>query len=136
LEEGDNSDELLLGAAPLASTLVDLQLEGEARKAVEAQRAHFFTWCSLKDDLSQAKLRVKCGACGEGAVILHSDPSCWDDVLLPARLSASCASCQTASVPADFFFRCGCGSHNADETTVPLHLINSNLDEVNLAKRA
>ena len=88
----------------------------------------------------------------KGAVILHSDPSCWDDVLLPARsvffgicaqklmeyfrLSASCASCQTASVPADFFFRCGCGSHNADETTVPLHLINSNLDEVNLAKRA
>ena len=52
------------------------------------------------------------------------------------RLSASCASCQTASVPADFFFRCGCGSHNADETAVPLHLINSNLDEVNLAKRA
>ena len=47
-EEDDSSDELLLGAAPLASTLVDLQLEGEARKAVEAQRAHFFTWCSLK----------------------------------------------------------------------------------------
>jgi len=65
LEEDDSSDELLLGAAPLASTLVDLQLEGEARKAVEAQRAHFFTWCSLKDDLSQAKLRVKCGVCGE-----------------------------------------------------------------------
>jgi hypothetical protein len=36
------------GAAPLASTLVDLQLEGEARKAREAQRAHFFCWCSLK----------------------------------------------------------------------------------------
>ena len=22
----------------------------------------------------------------KGAVVLHSDPSCWDDVLLPARL--------------------------------------------------
>ena len=86
----------------------------------------------------------------KGAVVLHSDPSCWDDVLLPARLVkhslvyvellkevmklfslfATCASCQASSVPAAFFFRCGCGAHNADETAVPLHLINSNLEEV------
>ena len=86
----------------------------------------------------------------QGAVVLHSDPSCWDDVLLPARLVklvflslellkevmkhfslfATCASCQASSVPAAFFFRCGCGAHNADETAVPLHLINSNLEEV------
>ena len=87
----------------------------------------------------------------KGAVVLHSDPSCWDDVLLPARsvklvfypffgaakgspehfsLFATCASCQASSVPAAFFFRCGCGAHKADETAVPLHLINSNLEEV------
>ena len=45
LEDEEDQDQ---GAAPLASTLVDLQLEGEARKAREAQRAHFFCWCSLK----------------------------------------------------------------------------------------
>ena len=134
LEDDDIQEDILPvydhGAAPLASTLVDLQLEGDARKAKEAQRAHFFCWCSLQDDLSQAKLRVRCGECGEGAVVLHSDPSCWEDVLLPTRLFATCASCQAASVPAAFFFRCGCGAHKAGETAVPLHLINSNLEEM------
>ena len=52
LEDDDTSEDILLvpdqGAAPLASTLVDLQLEGEARKSREAQRAHFFCYCSLK----------------------------------------------------------------------------------------
>ena len=51
--EDDNTTEDILpvpdqGAAPLASTLVDFELEGEARKAREAHHAHFFCWCRLK----------------------------------------------------------------------------------------
>ena len=53
IPEDDDSSDSDQGAAPLASTLVEFQLEGEARKAREAQRAHFFCWCSLKVKSSQ-----------------------------------------------------------------------------------
>ena len=53
IPEDDDSSDSDQGAAPLASTLVEFQLEGEARKAREAQRAHFFCWCSLKVKGSQ-----------------------------------------------------------------------------------
>ena len=53
IPEDDDSSDSDQGAAPLASTLVEFQLEGEARKAREAQRAHFFCWCSLKVKVSQ-----------------------------------------------------------------------------------
>ena len=52
LEDEEDILPVLDQGAPLASTLVDLQLEGEARKAREAQRAHFFCWCSLKVKIS------------------------------------------------------------------------------------
>ena len=119
-----------------------------------------------QDDLSQAKLRVRCGDCGEVCMLcLYLHRFSFSRVLLSSILTppagmmcscqpglstlvfylwswfqkeimklfslfASCASCQASSVPAAFFFRCGCGAHNADETAVPLHLINSNLEEV------
>lgn len=116
------------GAEPLAATLVDLQLEGAARVA-GGSPAHFYTWCSVQDSISPAKLRVRCGACGEGAVVLHQDPACWRDVLAPV-LTCSCAACHLDPAPAAFYFRCGCGRHQGSDTAVPLYLVKTNLVSV------
>ena len=137
---------------------------GAASRLRFLKKFHFLE-PSSQDDLSQAKLRVRCGDCGEVCIvcayivrfpfsrvllssiltppagmmcfyqpgwlnIVSSLWSCNKKVMKLFSLFATCASCQASSVPAAFFFRCGCGAHNADETAVPLHLINSNLEEV------
>ena len=42
--------------------------------------------CDEEDALVRAKLRVRCGECGGGAILLGQDPGSWDDVLRPHRI--------------------------------------------------
>ena len=42
--------------------------------------------CDEEDALVRAKLRVRCGECGGGAILLGQDPGSWDDVLRPQRI--------------------------------------------------
>lgn len=130
----DVSGDKVVGEDPLCESLVDLQLTGKDREEVSVEeqptkRAHFYTYCT--DSLHTAKLRVRCSQCGEGAIVLHTDPCSWEDVLRPDRLQGYCETCrQVTSV--EFYFRCGGGGHNhpPDQSTVPLYLVKSNLGEV------
>ena len=70
----------------------------------------FYCWCSDQDKLSPAKLRVKCGDCGDGAILLHSEPCNWEDVLRPGRIQGHCETCHKVSL-VTFYFRCGSERH-------------------------
>jgi len=121
------------GDSPLSQSLVDLQLTGAAREVVGeesvAKRAHFYCWCDSGQAVQTAKLRVRCGLCGEGALVLHADPCSWDDVLLPARIHGYCEACHTHSATAQFYFKCG-GAAHPSHTVLPLYMIKSNLSDI------
>ena len=52
----------------------------------DAIRSMFYCWCDMEEEMSHAKLRVKCSHCQNGAIILHTDPCGWQDVLEPDRI--------------------------------------------------
>ena len=55
--------------------------------APKKKAPHFYVHCD--DDtcgpggLQPGKLRVRCADCREGSLVVHVDPTCWDDVLTP-----------------------------------------------------
>ena len=55
--------------------------------APKKKTPHFYVHCD--DDtcgpggLQPGKLRVRCADCREGSLVVHVDPTCWDDVLTP-----------------------------------------------------
>ena len=121
--------------APLSQTLVDLQLtEEERQKSEEASLAMFYSWCDEEDTLAPAKLRLRCGECGGGAVILRQDPASWEDVLCPRRLVAHCETQCQRDAWADFYFRCGHARHAASgsdgHNTLALDLLRGNIRHV------
>ena len=123
-------------AAPLAQTLVDLQLTSEERqRSGEASLAMFYCWCDEADVLAPAKLRLRCGECEAGACILQQDPSSWEDVLCPRRIEAHCETCGKL-VWAVFYFRCGHVSHGSisggsdGHDTLALDLVRGNIRHV------
>ena len=90
----------------------------------------FYCWCDQDDTLSHAKLRVKCRECHNGAIILHTDPCSWDDVLKSDRIQGYCELCQAVTW-AEFYFRCGNHKVGSDgHETVALELIRSNIRHV------
>jgi len=124
------------GDEPLSQSLVDLQLTGDARQVTReeqpSKRALFYSWCEAVQQLEAAKLRVRCGACGEGAIVLHADPCSWEDVLQPGRIQGYCEACRQVAT-AIFYFKCGGTGHsvsNPGHESVPLYLIKSNLSDV------
>jgi len=119
------------GDEPLSQSLVDLQLTGDARQVKTAKRAHFYSWCESVQQLATAKLRVRCGACGEGAIVLHADPCSWEDVLQADRIEGYCEACRQV-VFAVFYFKCGGadGVPHPSHQVVPLYMIKSNLSDV------
>lgn len=125
------------GGAPLCESLIDLQLSGEERAALapdqrESRRAHFYVWCNSPcNSLQTGKLRVRCGRCQEGAIVLERDPCDWDDVLRPDRISGSCASPSCNCVTSvQFYFKCGNKAHVGSDPAPPLYLIKSNIRDV------
>jgi len=123
------------GDDPLSQSLVDLQLTGDARQVTAeeqpAKRAHFYSWCEEGQQLETAKLRVRCGECGDGAIVLQADPCSWEDVLQAGRILGYCEACRQPAT-AVFYFKCG-GVHpppHPGHQTVPLHLVKSNMSNV------
>ncbi|XP_049516696.1 E3 ubiquitin-protein ligase parkin-like isoform X4 [Dermacentor silvarum] len=114
---------------PLGEGIVTSQLTEEehlARKT-EVDKALFFVYCKQPcDRVLPGKLRVCCATCGEGSFILQKDPSCWQDVLEPGRLSGQCQICHEVRA-ARFFFKCTgtVGSHD-DQVPIVLQLIRYN----------
>ena len=100
----------------------------------EAERlAFFYCWCPDQDLLSPAKLRVRCSDCGAGAILLHTEPSSWEDVLRPARIQGHCQICQEVR-SVTFFFRCGSERHRTEGSeghdTAALERVRRNTESV------
>jgi len=93
--------------APAADSGVEL---AEDQRTPTERLAMFFCWCSEQDLLAPAKLRVRCEDCGDGAILLHSEPASWEDVLSPGSIQGHCQLCQKVS-RVTFYFRCGSERH-------------------------
>ena len=94
--------------------------------------ALFYCWCEEEDRLAPAKLRVRCGLCGDGALLLHSDPCSWEDVLVPGRIQGYCENCQEVR-QVSFYFRCGSERHktgSVGHTTPALERVRRNINQV------
>ncbi|XP_054920862.2 E3 ubiquitin-protein ligase parkin isoform X1 [Dermacentor andersoni] len=118
---------------PLGEGIIASQLTEEehlARKT-EADKALFFVYCKQPcDRVLPGKLRVCCATCGEGSFILQKDPSCWQDVLEPGRLSGQCQICHEVRA-ARFFFKCtGMVGSPDDHVPIVLQLIRYNYLQV------
>ena len=97
--------------------------------------ALFYCWCEEEDSLSPAKLRVRCGDCSDGAILLHSDPCSWQDVLVAGRIQGYCERCLEVR-QVSFYFRCGSERHraasavSAGHTAPALERVRRNINQV------
>uniref|UniRef100_A0A4W2ENA9 Parkin RBR E3 ubiquitin protein ligase n=1 Tax=Bos indicus x Bos taurus TaxID=30522 RepID=A0A4W2ENA9_BOBOX len=57
-------------------------------------------------------------------------PSCWEDVLIPNRMSGECQSPNCPGTRAEFFFKCGAHPTSDKETSVALNLITTNSRDI------
>lgn len=115
---------------PLGEGIVTSQLTEEEHLALqtEVDKALFFVYCKQPcERVLPGKLRVCCASCGEGSFILQKDPSCWQDVLEPGRLSGQCQICHEVRA-ARFFFKCTgtVGPHDDHQVPTVLQLIRYN----------
>eukprot|EP00095_Tigriopus_kingsejongensis_P007999 snap_masked-scaffold269_size230758-processed-gene-1.8 protein:Tk07999 transcript:snap_masked-scaffold269_size230758-processed-gene-1.8-mRNA-1 annotation:"GA10370" len=104
-----------------------------AMPASERPQARFYVYCcSPCQSLKTGKLRVRCSACLDGAIVLHQEPASWEDVLQPHRIEGTCnfTDCDhhQCSSWAEFYFKCA--GHSSSENTPPLPLVRSNLHDV------
>ncbi len=135
VEDVEETEENKAITGPLNQSLLDLRLSGpERREIVSAEdrrkhRAHFFIYCSSPcGGLRPGKLRVRCAACGDGAIILEREPCGWGDVLDGGRIHGKCQGGGECSAgddrPVEFYFKCG--GHSSNESCPPLPLLKAN----------
>ncbi|XP_036074324.1 E3 ubiquitin-protein ligase parkin isoform X2 [Rousettus aegyptiacus] len=87
----------------------------------------FYVYCKGPCQTVQpGKLRVRCSTCRQATLTLAQGPSCWDDVLIPNRMSGECQSPCCPGTTAEFFFKCGAHPTSDEETSVALNLITAN----------
>ncbi|XP_063402975.1 E3 ubiquitin-protein ligase parkin-like isoform X2 [Mytilus trossulus] len=82
---------------------------------------HFFVYCKEQcQSLCPGKLRVKCGNCCEGHIVLQREPENFDDVMKSGMLQCECKSegCQGNLQSAQFYFKCA--SHSSEFDTAPV----------------
>lgn len=58
------------------------------------------------------------------------DPTCWDDVLIPGRVTGLCQAEECDGNIAEFFFKCAKHRSSPNDWAVPLYLIKNNFKEV------
>ncbi|XP_062952601.1 E3 ubiquitin-protein ligase parkin isoform X2 [Cynocephalus volans] len=99
----------------------------------------FYVYCKGPCQRVQpGKLRVRCGTCKQATLTLAQHekhkvtkgPSCWDDVLIPNRMSGECQSPNCPGTRAEFFFKCGAHPTSNKETSVALNLITTNSRDI------
>ncbi|XP_066228612.1 E3 ubiquitin-protein ligase parkin [Saccopteryx leptura] len=87
----------------------------------------FYVYCKAPcQSVQPGKLRVRCGTCRLATLTLAQGPSCWEDVLVPNRMSGECQSVNCPGTRAEFFFKCGAHPTSDKETSVALNLITTN----------
>ncbi|XP_071468970.1 E3 ubiquitin-protein ligase parkin isoform X5 [Marmota flaviventris] len=91
----------------------------------------FYVYCKGPcQGVQPGKLRVRCGTCRQATLTLAQGPSCWDDVLIPNRMSGKCQSPGCPGTRAEFFFKCGAHPTSDKETSVALNLITTNSRDI------
>ncbi|XP_044936216.1 E3 ubiquitin-protein ligase parkin isoform X2 [Mustela putorius furo] len=68
------------------------------------------------------------GLCSVGPPVVG--PSCWDDVLIPNRMTGKCQSAHCSGTTAEFFFKCGAHPTSDKDTSVALNLITTNSRDI------
>uniref|UniRef100_G1KBB3 E3 ubiquitin-protein ligase parkin n=1 Tax=Anolis carolinensis TaxID=28377 RepID=G1KBB3_ANOCA len=101
----------------------------------EAKRAStynsFYVFCkSFCQAVKPGKLRVHCRTCKQGTLTLSRGPSCWEDVLIPNRITGVCQSRNCNGEVAEFYFKCGAHPTSDSETSVALNLITTNTRDI------
>lgn len=87
----------------------------------------FYVYCKGPcHSVQPGKLRVQCGTCRQATLTLAQGPSCWEDVLIPNRMSGECQSSDCPGTRAEFFFKCGAHPTSDKDTSVALNLITTN----------
>lgn len=143
IEEGGEVEELhsltrldlnssRLPPSPPASP-TSLSEQGGSRGVDEEQEApppgnqsNFYVYCKRCSSIKPGKLRVRCGNCKQTTMTLCRGPSCWDDVLLPGRISGSCQSDGCHGNQAEFFMKCAAHPTSDEDVSVALDLIMNN----------
>uniref|UniRef100_A0ABZ3NNQ4 E3 ubiquitin-protein ligase parkin n=1 Tax=Rattus norvegicus TaxID=10116 RepID=A0ABZ3NNQ4_RAT len=116
-----------VGLAVILDT--DSKSDSEAARGPEAKPTYhsFFVYCKGPcHKVQPGKLRVQCGTCRQATLTLAQGPSCWDDVLIPNRMSGECQSPDCPGTRAEFFFKCGAHPTSDKDTSVALNLITNN----------
>ncbi|XP_045150397.1 E3 ubiquitin-protein ligase parkin isoform X1 [Echinops telfairi] len=91
----------------------------------------FYVYCKGPCQAVQpGKLRVQCGTCKQATLTLTQGPSCWEDVLIPNRMSGECQSPNCSGTRAEFFFKCGAHPTSDNETSVALNLFTTNSRDI------
>nr|XP_020142930.1 E3 ubiquitin-protein ligase parkin-like isoform X1 [Microcebus murinus] len=91
----------------------------------------FYVYCkSPCQRVQPGKLRVQCSICKQATLTLAQGPSCWEDVLIPNRMSGECQSPNCPGTRAEFFFKCGAHPTSNKETSVALNLITMNSRDI------
>ncbi|XP_070376336.1 E3 ubiquitin-protein ligase parkin isoform X3 [Equus asinus] len=91
----------------------------------------FYVYCKGPCQRVQpGKLRVRCSTCQQATLTLAQGPSCWEDVLIPNRMSGECQSPNCPGTRAEFFFKCGAHPTADKETSVALNLITTNSRDI------
>nr|XP_016852459.1 PREDICTED: E3 ubiquitin-protein ligase parkin [Anolis carolinensis] len=91
----------------------------------------FYVFCkSFCQAVKPGKLRVHCRTCKQGTLTLSRGPSCWEDVLIPNRITGVCQSRNCNGEVAEFYFKCGAHPTSDSETSVALNLITTNTRDI------
>nr|ADB65751.1 truncated parkin variant SV8DEL [Bos taurus] len=112
--------------------------DGEESGASSARRPagrptynSFYVYCKGPcQGVQPGKLRVRCSTCQQATLTLAQGPSCWEDVLIPNRMSGECQSPNCPGTRAEFFFKCGAHPTSDKETSVALNLITTNSRDI------
>ncbi|XP_075993324.1 E3 ubiquitin-protein ligase parkin isoform X2 [Genypterus blacodes] len=106
--------------------------EGGGREEASGRHGYssFYVNCKSCKSVQPGKLRVRCQACRQTTLTLSRGPSCWDDVLLPARIHGTCQSEGCHGNIAEFFMKCASHPTSDDDLSVALDLIMTNIRQI------
>ncbi|KAM9804082.1 E3 ubiquitin-protein ligase parkin [Neosynchiropus ocellatus] len=112
---------------PVVSTVPD-----ESDGDLDGRRhcSTLFVFCKTCRSIQPGKLRVRCHSCKQTMLTVTKEPNCWEDVLLPARISGVCQSEGCHGNQAEFFMKCASHPTADNDVSVPLDLIVKNTKEI------
>ncbi|XP_022089923.1 E3 ubiquitin-protein ligase parkin-like [Acanthaster planci] len=123
------------GYSSLDAHIADLEPQGDQElmknEAARRLKPQLYVYCkSPCRSVQPGKLRVCCRTCKGGTFVVQQDPSCWDDVLTPVKISGACQSDGCPGTIAEFYFKCGTHPTSDNHRSVALYLIKCNTRDV------